>query len=211
LSPSSKTPDMMSSDEINGSVPGSPTTESVHNDRTDSTGTIKARVRPSRSNPAYGLVDGVLRGTAEWKIPRVRPRKSILPENKIHKRFDEKTAGIVTRCEELGNETGAWVYFSAHCPGTRHGAVQYFSKRFRKEAPTGVEELATLSGKVFKALINSRRRDVVQAELEVARLRAQAEASQAAVASSKAEVDALTRTNEVQSQIISKLHKAIAP
>ncbi|EEB91692.1 hypothetical protein MPER_09914 [Moniliophthora perniciosa FA553] len=187
-------------------APESPPSISVSH--TTGSGRIaKIRIRPSQSNPTYGLVDGVLRGTTEWRIPRIRARKSILHEKKIHKRFDEKVTAIANRCEELGDETGAWVQFSAHFPGARHGAVQYFSKRFRKEAPQGVEDLMVLSGKVFKALVNSRRKDVVQAELEIAHLRAQAEAAHAAEASSKADVAALTRTNEMQSDIISQLHR----
>ncbi|KAK7016723.1 hypothetical protein VNI00_018857 [Paramarasmius palmivorus] len=147
------------------------------------------RWRPSLSNAKYGFVDGVKRGSDEWKVARKTEQKTILPTTSdCHKRFGDNMQAIVRlvgdtsitplpkKAEEMSDETGAWVYVAAQMPTARHEYVHYESKRLRREARPQVNELNAHAHRMFRALVNSRRKNVLEAELESARTREHAEA-----------------------------------
>ncbi|KAK7043834.1 hypothetical protein VNI00_007998 [Paramarasmius palmivorus] len=172
----------------------------------------RSRVRTSLRNPVFGMVEGVQRGEEKWNIPRVHALKPQLSTvEKIHKRYDEKLSAILCRCEELASETGAWLYISAQVPTRGVDLVHYASKRFRKEAPDALDRVYNLNLEVVQALVNSKRRDVLQAEMELARARAAEEAAKATEATLRADMQSLARANEEKDKLITNLRTLLGP
>ncbi|KAK7017505.1 hypothetical protein VNI00_018607 [Paramarasmius palmivorus] len=170
------------------------------------------RVRASLRNPIFGMVEGVQRGEEIWKIARVHALNPQLPTvERIHKRYDEKLSAILCRCEELASETGAWLYLSAQVPTRGVDLVHYASKRLRKEAPDALDRIYNLNLEVVQALVNSKRRDVLQAEMELARARAAEEAAKASEATLRADMESLTRANEEKDMLITNLRALLGP
>ncbi|EEB86766.1 hypothetical protein MPER_16157, partial [Moniliophthora perniciosa FA553] len=117
------------------------------------------------------------------EIARIRSQKKLLPRDKVHKRYYEKVAAIMNRCEELCDETGCWMQVSTQLPTARHGAIHFFSQRFRQEAPQGLQEVHDLTGRMYTTMIAARRKDVIQAEQEADKLRKEVQEARAAEAS----------------------------
>ncbi|KAK7013634.1 hypothetical protein VNI00_019455 [Paramarasmius palmivorus] len=130
------------------------------------------RVRPSKSNPIYGLVDGAKRGSERWEVPRKVPKLTILPTwADCNKKFNEKLQSVIRLAEEAADETGCWIYLAAQMPTGRNEYTHFASQRLRKEAPGPVNDMNAIAHKMFHGLVNSRRKDVLHAELEVATTR----------------------------------------
>ncbi|KAK7014792.1 hypothetical protein VNI00_019265 [Paramarasmius palmivorus] len=130
------------------------------------------RIRPSKSNPIYGLVDGAKRGSERWEVARKVPQFSILPTwAECNKKFNEKIQAVLRLAEETADETGSWIYVAAQMPTGRHEFTHFASRRLRKEAPGPVNDMNAIAHKMFGGLVSSRRKDVLQLELEVANQR----------------------------------------
>ncbi|KAK7021881.1 hypothetical protein VNI00_017170 [Paramarasmius palmivorus] len=130
------------------------------------------RIRPCKSNPVYGLVDGAKRGCETWDVPRKGPKLDTLATwADCNKRFNEKMQAILRLAEEMAEETGCWVYLAAQMPTGRHQYTHYTCRRLRKEAPGPINDINAIAYKMFQGLVNSRRKDVLQTELEIAEAR----------------------------------------
>ncbi|KAK7047109.1 hypothetical protein VNI00_006774 [Paramarasmius palmivorus] len=130
------------------------------------------RVRPSKSNPIYGLVDGAKRGSERWEVARKVPQFSILPTwADCNKKFNEKMQAVLRLAEETADETGSWIYVAAQMPTGRHEYTHFASRRLRREAPGPVNDMNAIAHKMFGGLVSSCRKDVLQLELEVANQR----------------------------------------
>ncbi|KAK7053237.1 hypothetical protein VNI00_003862 [Paramarasmius palmivorus] len=167
------------------------------------------RIRASRSNAVYGFVHGVFKGSETWKIPRVRPRKQPLIKGSVQKRFDEKLAGIVNRCEELCDETGAYLMITSQLPSARHGFVNYVSKSFRDEAPQSLDQLYDFTEDIYASVVAARRRDVASAEYQAAKARREAEEARTVAASAQADLDALSEKQRQQQQVLEGVRRAL--
>ncbi|KAK7047774.1 hypothetical protein VNI00_006102 [Paramarasmius palmivorus] len=127
------------------------------------------RIRPSKSNPIYGLVDGAKRGSEQWEVARKVPQFNVLPTwADCNKKFNEKMQAVLRLAEETADETGSWIYVAAQMPTGRHEYTHFASRRLRKEAPGPVNDINAIAHNMFRGLVNSRRKDVLQLELEVA-------------------------------------------
>ncbi|KAK7020273.1 hypothetical protein VNI00_017765 [Paramarasmius palmivorus] len=167
------------------------------------------RIWASRSNAVYGFVHGVFKGSETWKIPRARPRKQPLVKGSVQKRFDEKLAGIVNRCEELCDETGAYLMITSQLPSARHGFVNYVSKSFRDEAPQSLDQLYDFTEDIYASVVAARRRDVASAEYQAAKARREAEEARTAAANAQADLDALSEKQQQQQQVLEGVRRAL--
>ncbi|KAK7047671.1 hypothetical protein VNI00_006439 [Paramarasmius palmivorus] len=170
----------------------------------------RPRIRVSRSNAPFGFVHGAFKGAETWQIPRVRARKKPLTKGSVQKRFDEKLSGIVNRCEELCDETGAYLMITSQLPSARHGFVNYVSKPFRDEAAQSLDQLYDLTEDIYTSLIAARRRDVASAEYQAAKARREAEEARSAVANALADLDALSQRQEQQTRVLRGLRCALS-
>ncbi|EEB90588.1 hypothetical protein MPER_11183, partial [Moniliophthora perniciosa FA553] len=142
---------------------------------------------------------------------RINKRLRLPTIGEIHKRFDEKLAAILTRCEELASETGCYLFVSASVPTRGSELVHYASKRLRKEAPDALDRIYQLHFETIQALVNARRKDVLQAEMEVARARAAQHAAEASEANLRADLESVTRSNEENKVLIEGLRAILGP
>ncbi|KAK7026499.1 hypothetical protein VNI00_015579 [Paramarasmius palmivorus] len=168
-----------------GSAPSSPSTSQAitiianpatsprrHRKRPPLTQPGEQRIRPSKSNPVYGLVDGSKRGSERWEVTRKVPQLKILPTwADCNKKFNEKMQAVIRLAEETADETGCWLYLAAQMPTGRHEYTHFANRRLRREAPGPVNDINAIVHKMFAGLVSSRRKDVLQLELEVANQR----------------------------------------
>ncbi|EEB88785.1 hypothetical protein MPER_13201 [Moniliophthora perniciosa FA553] len=218
----------MNGETVRTSLGGNDTQDSPISSRSSSPSISASQSRVSKASrytdwwKVYREV--VLSGVRAWRLPRydvtdqpseiarLHQLKDQLPTiGAIHKRFDEKLTAIVARAEELAAETGCYLFFSASVPTRGTEVVHFASKRLRKEAPTALDKMYNLNVETFQALVNARRKDVLQAEMEVARARAAAQMAQASEASLRADIESLTRANTENQVLIDHLRAILGP
>ncbi|KAK7033998.1 hypothetical protein VNI00_012428 [Paramarasmius palmivorus] len=179
------------------------------------------RIRPCKSNPVYGLVDGAKRGCETWgwvctgfltfliltdllDVPRKGPKLDTLATwADCNKRFNEKMQAILRLAEEMAEETGCWVYLAAQMPTGRHQYTHYTCRRLRKEAPGPINDINAIAYKMFQGLVNSRRKDVLQTELEIAEARTD-------VQRLTKENEMLARSQSAAQEVIERLRSRLA-
>ncbi|EEB91589.1 hypothetical protein MPER_10029, partial [Moniliophthora perniciosa FA553] len=100
------------------------------------------RIRPCKSNPCYGFVDGVKRGSETWEVARKAPKYEMLSSwAECNKKFNDRVQALARTAEEMADETGCWVYLACQMPAGRHEYTHYTCYRLRKEAPGAVNDL----------------------------------------------------------------------
>ncbi|KAF8508845.1 hypothetical protein JB92DRAFT_2658058, partial [Gautieria morchelliformis] len=87
-------------------------------------------IRVSRSNPAYGLVEGIMRGHTPWALRRTHPiKKPETDANKRAARFTRLIGDLAIRCESLAAETGCWLFLGVHHPSASLPPIHYGSPK----------------------------------------------------------------------------------
>ncbi|KAF8495640.1 hypothetical protein JB92DRAFT_2590145, partial [Gautieria morchelliformis] len=120
------------------------------------------RVRVTRANPAYGHVEGLMRGYAPWALRRSRPIHPPKSDGtKCSARFARLIEDLAIRSESVAAETGCWLFLGAHHPGATLPPVHYSSPRLREDDATGADDLGGAFLKITTALWQSRRREAL--------------------------------------------------
>ncbi|KAJ7229017.1 hypothetical protein GGX14DRAFT_385318 [Mycena pura] len=133
--------------------PSSPTTTS-HGKRKDVKG---RRVRITKKNPLYGMVQGAMRGGKAVEFPRTKELPTpIMERASASARFQRLSMDIIDRCERLSVETGCWLQFSAQHMFANAPFLHYASPRILKEAKQDVEQITNHLNRVYLNLIAAR-------------------------------------------------------
>ncbi|KAF8523386.1 hypothetical protein JB92DRAFT_2705210, partial [Gautieria morchelliformis] len=134
------------------------------------------RVRVSLSNPAYGHVEGLMRGHAPWVLRRTRPIKT--PQTDAMKRSSRFSRLMVdlllyVQCESIAAETGCWLFLGAHHPSASLPPIHYGSPKLREDHMAGANELGNAFLKIAMALRSSRRQEAVNLTQKLSKLEGQ--------------------------------------
>ncbi|KAK7042939.1 hypothetical protein VNI00_008676 [Paramarasmius palmivorus] len=150
-----------------------------------------ARLRATKANPCFGEVVGVYRGSKLLTVRRTRHRREEKKKNteednsgiNIPKVFYDRTRRFMTKLEDLAEDTGAWVHFSAQHPTANEPFIHFTSKRLRTEGGELLDNLHQANHQLYTSLMSARRCDtsqlaakLAQANKELARVNAEAEA-----------------------------------
>ncbi|KAJ7019934.1 hypothetical protein C8F04DRAFT_975021 [Mycena alexandri] len=118
----------------------------------------RTRVRISKRNPVYGVVEGAMRGANTFDIVRTKMlRPMITSRVEASARFLRSASEIIER--RLSNESGCWLYFSAQHLFATEPFLHYASPRILKEAKKDVEQITNHFNRVFHTLIAARNED----------------------------------------------------
>ncbi|KAK7014727.1 hypothetical protein VNI00_019315 [Paramarasmius palmivorus] len=151
-----------------------------------------ARQRPTKANPCFGEVVGVYRGSKLLTVRRTRHRREEKKKQNpshddagvnIPKVFYDRTRRFMTKLEDLAEDTGAWVHFSAQHPTANEPFIHFTSRRLRTEGGDLLDGLHQANHQLYTSLMSARRCDTTQlaaklahANEELARVNAEAEA-----------------------------------
>ncbi|KAJ7753388.1 hypothetical protein DFH07DRAFT_774138 [Mycena maculata] len=119
----------------------------------------KDRVRITNTNALHGLVEGARRGgqALDEEIPRMRKlRGPIENRGDSTRRFLRLVKDIMERCEQVSQETGCWLFFTAQHMFAKEPFLHYASPRIRKEGRKEVEEITNNFNRLFLTLIAAR-------------------------------------------------------
>ncbi|KAK7045786.1 hypothetical protein VNI00_007187 [Paramarasmius palmivorus] len=155
------------------------------------------RQRATKANPCFGEVVGVYRGNKLLTVHRTCHRReqkqrrkdaknnTIIDETgtNIPKLFYDRTRRFMTKLEDLAEDTGAWVHFSAQHPTANEPFIHFTSRRLRTEGGELLDNLHQANHQLYTSLMTARRCDTSQlaaklasANEELARVNAEAEA-----------------------------------
>ncbi|KAJ7704644.1 hypothetical protein B0H14DRAFT_2548090 [Mycena olivaceomarginata] len=124
------------------------------------TPTPRSRIRPSKANPTFGKVKGAYRGSEPAGIVRTRPKKEALTDRKAcSQRFSRKTKELIERCEDLAQETGCWLFFTAQHTHAKEPFYHYTSPRLLRDSKSDVETVTNTFNKLFASLLAARQKD----------------------------------------------------
>ncbi|KAJ6456127.1 hypothetical protein C8R45DRAFT_774192, partial [Mycena sanguinolenta] len=116
------------------------------------------RLRASRTNAIYGMVDGARRGNQPFKIFRSKAlRPNLAEQADASARFLRCISDIL--CERVSHETGCWLHFSAQHLFGQAGYLHYTSPRFLKEAKADAEQIINHFNQTFATLLAARHQD----------------------------------------------------
>ncbi|KAF7324246.1 hypothetical protein MSAN_01272200 [Mycena sanguinolenta] len=160
----------------------------------------RPRLRISKQNPAYGHVDGAMRGNQMYKILRTKPLRPVIEEQaEASARFLRSVSDIIDRCERVSHETGCWLHFSAQHLFARGGFLHYTSPRFLREAKQDAEQIINHSHRAFSSLIAARNKESKDMHKRLLAAEENKAASDAALAiAQEAERNALGRAESIQ-------------
>ncbi|KAK7055926.1 hypothetical protein R3P38DRAFT_3566036 [Favolaschia claudopus] len=146
-----------------------------------STPTPRARIRASNGNPAFGKVQGAYRGSETADIIRSRAQRQKISDRKeCSARFGRKTKELIERCEDLAQETGCWLFFTAQHPYAKEPFYHFASSRLLRDSKTDVETIINQFNKIFASLLAGRQRDAASMHKKLQEaLAAQASSSKA--------------------------------
>ncbi|KAJ7740001.1 hypothetical protein DFH07DRAFT_965494 [Mycena maculata] len=117
----------------------------------------KDRVRITNTNALHGLVEGARRGGQALEIPRMQKlRGPIENRGDSTRRFLRLVKDIMERCEQVSQETGCWLFFTAQHMFAKEPFLHYASPRIRKEGRKEVEEITNNFNRLFLTLIAAR-------------------------------------------------------
>ncbi|KAJ6536761.1 hypothetical protein DFH09DRAFT_931165, partial [Mycena vulgaris] len=136
----------------------------------------KTRVRITNRNAVYGTVEWAKRGAKSMGMSPVAPRHAqqrtgaviprmwalkepITSQSKSSCRFLRLVTDILERCEQVSQETGCWLFFSAQHMFAKVPFLHYASPRIRKEGRKEVEEITNHFNRLFLSLIAARNQD----------------------------------------------------
>ncbi|KAF6749098.1 hypothetical protein DFP72DRAFT_797934, partial [Ephemerocybe angulata] len=161
-----------------------------------STPTTNRRVYPSNTNPIYGFVKGVARGSVPYDLARTRAMKSPYSTRRDATRgYDVQTRDILTRCEALADRTSSWVYLAMQHPGSKTPFLSFASRKLRREVP---EELVKIHKDVGAMMVLVKHSDRAQ-QLDVERM--QLEATEKVVAAQDVAASALEEARVAREEI----------
>ncbi|EEB92439.1 hypothetical protein MPER_09049, partial [Moniliophthora perniciosa FA553] len=130
------------------------------------------RQRPTVKNPCFGFVNGVYRGNKLIEIRRTREHRKDAEEVNIPKLFYDRIISLLTKLEDLSNDTGCWLHFSAQHPTSQQPFTHYTSKRLRAEGGELMDAVHAAEHELYSSLMTARRRDASQIAAELAKAKA---------------------------------------
>ncbi|PPR05181.1 hypothetical protein CVT26_012267 [Gymnopilus dilepis] len=160
-----------------GDVSSTPSTATVSTPSTVSSISKRKQVRTTASNPYNGFVVGAFRGQEPFSVVRGHPLPApIADTQKASKHFTSTISSILTKCEDLANQTGCWLFLGAQHPTAKLGAVNYASPRLRRDATEDSGSVATSFCRLTTKLIRAKNSDTLKLadELEMSRKQVQA-------------------------------------
>ncbi|KAL0567285.1 hypothetical protein V5O48_014706 [Marasmius crinis-equi] len=138
----------------------------------------KKRLRPTKANHPYGCVQGVLKGKVPFAVYRTAALKGRLrSRDKSTRTFNEGIGRVLNKVERLADATGAWIFITAQLPTASGGFINWTSPAMNKEVPkTHMDKMKTTTLRVYDALVNGRRQDCVDLQLQATEAKAQRDA-----------------------------------
>ncbi|KAF8697716.1 hypothetical protein AX14_001274 [Amanita brunnescens Koide BX004] len=148
------------------------------------------RVRVTAQNPAFGVVEGAMRGSQKlgkyvftishilltliWTTEIRRPnmlRPRMMDRATATKRFHRELNNIIARCERLSQETNCWLVLAAQHSSSGTAATHYTSPNLRRDAMEDTLGIINKFQSVTSSLLQAKRQDA----LEIARQLAEAD------------------------------------
>uniref|UniRef100_A0A0W0FFU1 Uncharacterized protein n=1 Tax=Moniliophthora roreri TaxID=221103 RepID=A0A0W0FFU1_MONRR len=127
----------------------------------------------SLANPCFGFINGVYCGTRLIKIRRTRRHhKDVEKEVNIPKTFYDRIISLLTKLEDLSNDTECWLHFSAQHSTSQQPFIHYTSKCLQAEGGELMDGVHAAEHELYSSLMTARRHDVSQIAAELAKAKA---------------------------------------
>ncbi|KAJ2915825.1 hypothetical protein MD484_g4587, partial [Candolleomyces efflorescens] len=157
---------------------------------------LNVRVRPTKSHPTNGYVQGVYRGSEPYDMI-LRGHKLPEPRTKgASQRFKRLIHPLMERCEDIATETSCWLLIAAQHVTSQEPMFYYVSPRLANEAQQETEAILTATSDLVSQLRQARRTDAVEFQRELQDERRQKQDLQNALESSTTSQAQMAQTLE---------------